>query len=510
MAQATRSGQLTFSDYVERALREGVLWTLMCVALYLALSLASYSPEDPGWSFVGDASRVTNTGGRTGAWFADASLYLFGYFAYLVPLMVGFSAWVLFRGRDEEAHPRSWVLAMRWVGFVLTLAAGCGFAAMHFDALGLGLPNGTGGGLGQFVSGQMQERFGPGTEVLLAGVLLLGFTLFSGISWLALLDSVGDGLLQGARALGAGISTGLAALARRRDQSETNALPKDLKLIDQADLDQERAAAVPGEDWGWPQSGPPLTHQPDPEVDSDVAAEDQRSAESDPPMVPKVLEPDRVLTLSDLLKGQRPVPKDAPRVQKVVRRANPVPPAPTSAGDLPADPVPARPLPHGLVQLAPPVRSGAGERPPLNLLDPARKTGKGYSDEQIEDLSRQVEIKLADFGVTVQVVAVHPGPVVTLFELQLAPGTKASKIAGLVQGHRPGPVHGQRAGGGGDPRQVRHRHRDPQRGAGDRVPERDPGCRCLPGGQVAPDPGPGDQHLRSTRWWRTWRACPMP
>lgn len=81
MAQATRSGQLTFSDYVERALREGAMWALMCVALYLVLSLASYSPQDAGWSYVGETDRVTNAGGRTGAWFADAGLYLFGYFA---------------------------------------------------------------------------------------------------------------------------------------------------------------------------------------------------------------------------------------------------------------------------------------------------------------------------------------------------------------------------------------------------------------------------------------------
>jgi S-DNA-T family DNA segregation ATPase FtsK/SpoIIIE len=51
----------------------------------------------------------------------------------------------------------------------------------------------------------------------------------------------------------------------------------------------------------------------------------------------------------------------------------------------------------------------------------------------LEDLSRQVEIKLADFGVTAEVVAVHPGPVVVLLELQLAPGTKVSKITGLAK-----------------------------------------------------------------------------
>ena len=81
----------------------------------------------------------------------------------------------------------------------------------------------------------------------------------------------------------------------------------------------------------------------------------------------------------------------------------------------------------------PPVFSADTLHPPLELLDPAHKSGKGYSEAVLQNLSRQVETILADFGVTAQVVDVLPGPVVTLFELQLAPGTKASKIVGLAR-----------------------------------------------------------------------------
>ena len=69
--------------------------------------------------------------------------------------------------------------------------------------------------------------------------------------------------------------------------------------------------------------------------------------------------------------------------------------------------------------------------PPLTLLDPPKPSGGGYSEQALQEMSRQVEIKLKDFGVVAEVVAVHPGPVVTLFELQPAPGTKASKITAL-------------------------------------------------------------------------------
>ncbi len=57
----------------------------------------------------------------------------------------------------------------------------------------------------------------------------------------------------------------------------------------------------------------------------------------------------------------------------------------------------------------------------------------GYSAEALEAMSRLVEIKLNDFGVEAEVVAVHPGPVVTRFELKPAPGVKSSQISNLAK-----------------------------------------------------------------------------
>ena len=71
------------------------------------------------------------------------------------------------------------------------------------------------------------------------------------------------------------------------------------------------------------------------------------------------------------------------------------------------------------------------ELPALRLLDPPKPQEKGFSNEALEALSRLVEIKLADFGVEVEVVAVHPGPVITRFEMEPAAGIKASKITSL-------------------------------------------------------------------------------
>jgi len=75
--------------------------------------------------------------------------------------------------------------------------------------------------------------------------------------------------------------------------------------------------------------------------------------------------------------------------------------------------------------------SGDGELPPLSLLDEPRQQAKGYSEETLEALSRQVELKLKDFRIEAQVVGVFPGPVITRFEMQPAPGIKGSQISTL-------------------------------------------------------------------------------
>jgi S-DNA-T family DNA segregation ATPase FtsK/SpoIIIE len=77
--------------------------------------------------------------------------------------------------------------------------------------------------------------------------------------------------------------------------------------------------------------------------------------------------------------------------------------------------------------------TGAGELPPLSILDEPAAHVPGYSAEALEAMSRLVELKLRDFGVDVEVVSVHPGPVITRFELDLAAGIKVSQISNLAK-----------------------------------------------------------------------------
>ncbi len=78
-------------------------------------------------------------------------------------------------------------------------------------------------------------------------------------------------------------------------------------------------------------------------------------------------------------------------------------------------------------------KAGLTALPALSLLDDPPPRAGGYSAEALEAMSRLVELKLRDFGVEAEVVEVHPGPVITRFELRPAPGVKVAQISNLAK-----------------------------------------------------------------------------
>ncbi len=332
--------QSPFQRHVSHALREGVMWSLFCLSGYLLLSLFTYSAQDPGWSYTGPTVHVLNSGGPVGAWFADVFLYLFGFFAYLFPIMLSWSAVLVFRRRNPDDSINLNLVLVRWLGFFITLASGCALAALHASQLGAQLPTGTGGVLGGSLGGYFEATFSSsGSTLLMLALFLSGFTLFTGVSWFTVMDFLGGVMMSLLR------NSRLAYIHLRERMAAKKAR-------------QERAAVV---------------------------KQEQKRVES---RVQPRIEP--------VIKA----PKASQRVEK--ERQVPL---------FDADP--------------------NSKLPPLSLLDPARQTVQAYSEEALQAMSRQVELKFADFDIEVQVVAVHPGPVVTLYELQLAAGTKVSKITGL-------------------------------------------------------------------------------
>ena len=175
-----------------RILKEGALigWLLLCI--YLLVALTSYSPSDPGWSSTGTSSYIHNTAGPAGAWMSDVFYSLFGYIAYLFPVMILYRLWRVFMARNTVAYFDVLMFFVRVIGLMLVIVAGTGLVSLQMGAASADLPFSNGGILGVSMVETFAGAFGyVGANLLLMAMGLFGITIFTDLSWLSLMDTIG-------------------------------------------------------------------------------------------------------------------------------------------------------------------------------------------------------------------------------------------------------------------------------------------------------------------------------
>ncbi len=328
----------------QRLWRDLALIAVAPVLLYLLACLFSYSPDDPGWSQSGSLTApINNLGGPVGAWTADVLLYLFGYVAFLLPVILGAIAWIALFGMDSDGDGQADLgPALRLIGMVGFLIAATGLLFMR----GTPAPDfsaGAGGILGRIVGGSLYSTLGGlGGNLFLLALFLVSVTLATGLSWFGLMERIGQWTL---------------------------ALPEVLRRRLGKAAEQQKARAYRDE-------------REEVRKDDAVRRAHREPVYIEPPPAPVIEKSDR-----------------ARREQQI-------------------------PLFHG-------AGGDASGIPPLSLLDDPKPQTKGYSEETLETLSRQIEFKLKDFRIDVQVVGAYPGPVITRFEMQPAPGVKVSQVNSL-------------------------------------------------------------------------------
>ncbi|MFQ5609497.1 MAG: DNA translocase FtsK 4TM domain-containing protein, partial [Woeseiaceae bacterium] len=328
------------SAQVSRALREGALYLFGALAFILWFALFTYDASDPGFSQATSNTEILNGVGRVGAYLADGLFYTFGLPAYLFTVMVFYLGWMLYREQKTKIELTKTDFALRFAGFVATLITSCGLATLHFSPAGF---NETAGGIvGQSIGGSLESLMKLlGASTLLFVVWVASISLFLGISWLGVMDRVGQWCLIG-------YERSRGKIGELRDRAEGR---RELaRRQDVVEIEKQRKAGRPR-----PRIEPII-----PSLEPSVRAEKERQ-----------------VPLFD-------------------------PPA-------------------------------AGELPPLSLLDDPSSQHGGYSEESLEAMSRLVELKLRDFGIEVEVKSVSPGPVITRFELDPAPGVKVSQISNLAK-----------------------------------------------------------------------------
>jgi DNA segregation ATPase FtsK/SpoIIIE, S-DNA-T family len=342
LSQATwKKPNSALTPRVVRLLREAALYLLVAVGVYLLLSLWTYNAADPSWSHRGPSSVVANRGGEVGAWLADVLFALFGYIAYLFPVMIAIGGWRIYRHRNDP-EPSNFKHRFVMAGaLILVFIGACGLASLHYAAPDR--PFSAGGWIGVALGAELAAALGlTGATLLLLASFFAGVTLFTGLSWLRLMDETGR------------LSLALAAWGREFVVAQYD------RLIGMRARKQRRETVT---------------------------------------VEKKVLE-------------KHPPPRIEPIVAKIetgkrVEREKQVPLFETP---------------------------GVNELPPLSLLDaPDKQRAPQFSKQSLESMSRLLEKKLLDFSIEAQVTAVHPGPVITSFEIEPAAGVKASQITNLAR-----------------------------------------------------------------------------
>ncbi len=164
------------------------------VSLYALLSLLTYDSKDPGWSHSGGAlDAVSNWGGRFGANFSDMLLHGFGYISFLVPVMILVMGVRFYMARNETREPSYFNRVLVAAGFLITVMGGCGIENLHFNHFAADKPFVAGGFLGDWLNGSLVGLFGQvGSTMLSVTLFLTGVTIFTGLSWFSLMDSIGE------------------------------------------------------------------------------------------------------------------------------------------------------------------------------------------------------------------------------------------------------------------------------------------------------------------------------
>jgi S-DNA-T family DNA segregation ATPase FtsK/SpoIIIE len=193
--KSAAAGSPPLPGRVARLLRESRWLALSVVAAYLVLILATYHRGDPGWSHSVAADRIRNAGGQVGAYLADLLLYLFGVSAWWWVLLLAYAVIWGYRRLDGSSisDRRPFIVAL--AGFSVLLVGSTGLETLRFHTLQVSLPLAPGGMLGAVVGEVANVTFGfTGATLLLLAACMIGLSLFTGISWLSVMERLGAAL----------------------------------------------------------------------------------------------------------------------------------------------------------------------------------------------------------------------------------------------------------------------------------------------------------------------------
>lgn len=428
----TESTKLTGT---QRLLEAGLIFTTV-FSLYLIIALLSFDSADPGWSQTAYHATVNNAGGAFGAYLSDVLFFVFGSIAYTLPFVLAMIGWLLFQRIHVLLQVDFFTLGLKLIGFIMFYIGLTAISSMNFDDV---YEFSAGGLIGDYISLSLLPYFNfIGSSLLFLVLTCSGFVLFTGFSWLTFVDIIGEKTIAAALwlkgyvpSLKEKFSSAPVAHKTDIDTSKSKAIDDsaEVPVIDEPNDEQIAEQGKPSSD--------DLAAQLFGGIDAHQQFKDEQSAAHEEQDLynslqqEPVIEDDGFVAIDDLIDepivvnveddiSEQELNAVFSDVEKIDVADDDVIDAATDSSKAATGTV----LPEG------PFERYKG-MPTIDLLDKPNRTKNPISQEELDMVSRLVEVKLLDYGVTAKVVDVFPGPVITRFELDLAAGVKVSKITNL-------------------------------------------------------------------------------
>jgi S-DNA-T family DNA segregation ATPase FtsK/SpoIIIE len=355
---------------LSRRISEFLGVALFGLALIWLIALVTYEPTDPVWFFTTQAAHPpANFVGRVGAFLAELSFQVFGYASYLIPAVVGVMAWHYFWcERFDAAYTKLFGVTLLFACFSAFLSIAFGSTEVAGKAFHAGGSIGT--WLGEWFAEYLNRT---GSVIVILTLMALSVILSTQFSFGRLFAGASRGT-KDLSARGVGFVRGWLD-ERRRERQRREVIAKHTKKAAAEGLPPPAAAPAPK----------PPRPPAKPAAEPEPAAASAAPARPTPPVVKRKVESEPPLPLAE------PEPLKAPATRKL----------------------------------------GGYTLPPPSLLDPPRAERK-VDERELMESARLLEEKCREFAVEGQVVQIHPGPVVTTFELKPDAGVKYSKITSLA------------------------------------------------------------------------------
>lgn len=393
-------------------LKDGVVLSCIGLAFFLFIVMFSFSPQDSGFDSAGSSTHFDNYGGKTGAWLSSMLLYVFGVFGFLLPFGILLAGWVTLKLRTgNELDYLRFILSL--FGLLLMITAGAGLANLFMSPNALiELPFSAGGLLGYELSTALVSSVDLlGATLILLVVFAVAVSMLSSCSWLTIVDTTGklawqfaekvrqlfNDKLGGGTVFSQGVDKVKNQVKKLPDVKSNQAADARKKWLSKVLPESSKSTAVA------------ITEKP--------AAVSKHNSKTEP-----TINLDAVATPSELKATDSTVVEDVPPFDLDESSISS-----TSA---------AKEVKVGTKQQVAASMQQIVEKaelPKLDLLDLPPSYDEGFSKEELKALSELLEQRLLEFGVTVQVESVQPGPVVTRFEILPAPGVKVSQINNLAK-----------------------------------------------------------------------------